>query len=200
MRLLIDATALLLRSAGIKSYTYHWMRAMRSQCGGHRIDGFPFVGSASRLGHEASPLAPLGTYTRIARLQAINHGMGPLLDLVCARYDVFHASNQVRVAPRRTRLTATIHDLTCWLMPEFHTAANVRADRNFARVILERADGLIAVSEHTRQDAIRVLRIQPGKIRVIHSGIGDGFFSDNRAEAERVRARLGLERPYILSL
>ncbi|MCX6620077.1 MAG: glycosyltransferase family 1 protein, partial [Acidobacteria bacterium] len=147
-----------------------------------------------------STLAPLATLSRIGVLQAINHGFGPLLDLICVPYDIFHASNQVRVAPRRVRLTATLHDMTCWLMPEVHTEANVRADAGFARNILARADRLIAVSEHTRQDAIRFLGLRPEKIQVIHSGIGDAFFQSNAGEAERVRARFGLQRPYILTL
>ena len=45
----------------------------------------------------------------------------------------------------RARLTATVHDLTAFLMPELHTPGNVRADRIFAERILKRADGLIAV-------------------------------------------------------
>lgn len=200
MRLLVDATSLLLRSAGIKGYTWHWINAMRAEAGGHRIDTFPFVHPAARLDHERSLMTPLATSWRIALLQGINHGMRPLLDAICRGCDVFHASNQIRVAPRHTRLTATIHDLTCWLMPELHTRANVQADRNFARKVLSRADALIAVSENTRLDAIRVLRLAPEKIHVIHSGIGEAFFTAKPGDAERVRKRFGLTRPYVLSV
>jgi len=80
-----------------------------------------------------------------------------------------------RHPPRRARLTATIHDMTCWMMPELHAAANLRADRNFEG-ILRRADGLIAVSESTKRDAVRVLGLRPEKIAVIHSGIAAPFF------------------------
>lgn len=200
MRLLVDATSLLLRSAGIKGYTWHWMNSMHAQAGGHRIDAFPFVHPAARLDHEQSQMATPATYARIALLHGINHGLRPLLDAICRGYDVFHASNQIRVAPRRPRLTATIHDLTCWLMPELHTQANVHADRNFARTILNNADALIAVSENTRLDAIRILRIPPEKIHVIHSGIGEAFFAVKPALIERVRRRFGLTRSYVLSV
>src|SRR5208283_4524287 len=90
---------------------------------------------------------------------------------------VFHATNLLRRRPRYAKLTATIHDLTCWLMPEVHTPGNVLADREFADTILRRADGLIAVSENTRQDAIRLLGIAPDRIRTIHSGIAEEYFS-----------------------
>jgi len=52
----------------------------------------------------------------------------------------------------------------------------VKADREFAEVILQRADGLIAVSENTRQDAIRLLGIAPDRIRTIHSGVAEEYF------------------------
>ena len=61
-------------------------------------------------------------------------------------------------------------------MPEVHRQSTLRADHNFVERILKRADGLIAVSENTRQDAIRVLRIQPERIRTIHSGVADEYF------------------------
>jgi alpha-1,3-rhamnosyl/mannosyltransferase len=110
---------------------------------------------------------------------------------MCAGSAVFHASNQVRVFPRRTKVTATIHDLTCWLMPDLHTEANVRADREFADGVLKRAAGLIAVSENTRQDAIRVLGIAPERIRTIYSGVDERFFG--------AAPRQG-GRPYVLCL
>ena len=61
-------------------------------------------------------------------------------------------------------------------MPELHTEANVRADKSFADRVLKRARGLIAVSENTRQDAIRMLGVKPENVRTIYSGIPDAFF------------------------
>jgi glycosyltransferase involved in cell wall biosynthesis len=177
MRITIDATSLLLRSAGVKNYTYHWLRHLRRQAGsGDRIAAFPFLGDVATLDHEASALSFWQTAPRLASLYAVN-ALGPLaLDAAIGRSDVFHASNQVHHAPRRARLTATVHDLTALLMPELHTPGNVRADQFFAERILKRADGLIAVSENTRQDAIRVLKIAPEKITAIYSGIPQQFF------------------------
>jgi glycosyltransferase involved in cell wall biosynthesis len=90
--------------------------------------------------------------------------------------DIFHAGNLVRRAPGKARLTATIHDLTSWIMPEVHTQSTLRADRTFEERILKRAHSLIAVSENTRQDAIRLLKIPPERIRTIHSGVAEEYF------------------------
>lgn len=160
MRIVVDATPLLLRSAGIKSYTHYWLRAMRQAAKrGEKIDAFPSLTRTRELHHDGSMLPMWQTYPRLAALFAVNYGGPAVLDLVIGPADVFHASNQIHHAPAKARLTATVHDLTCWKMPELHTAANVKADQRFADRILKRADGLIAVSEATREDAIELLAI-----------------------------------------
>ncbi|MGA2595873.1 MAG: glycosyltransferase family 1 protein [Bryobacteraceae bacterium] len=190
MPVLIDATSLLLRSAGVKSYTYNWLRSLRQIAEPSEIKAFPFLNGLGRFTHEESVLSPLETYPRLAMLYAVNAPGNPMLEWIAARADVFHVSNQLRRnIPKRPKITATIHDLTCWLMPELHTAANVRADRFFAEHTLKRADGLIAVSENTRQDAIRILGIAPEKIVTIYSGVPDDYF--DAVPAER-------SKPYVL--
>ena len=190
MRVTIDATSALLRSAGIKGYTYHWLRHLRLQAGaGEEIRAFPMLDAWGRLDHERSALSRAGTLGRLAVLHAVNVFGSPILDRVLQGSDIFHASNLVRRAPHRARLTATIHDLTSWIMPEVHTPANARADQAFAERILKRAHGLIAVSENTRQDAIRILGIQPERICVIHSGVAAEYFDAK----PRIRAK-----PYVL--
>jgi glycosyltransferase involved in cell wall biosynthesis len=183
----IDATSALLRSAGIKSYTYHLVRALRRIATKDEIRAYPYLKDFGALDHEASTLSRFSTLGRIIALYLSRST--PLLDVMLAGSDVFHASNQVRRAPRGVKLTATVHDLTCWLMPELHTEANVRADRTFAEKILRRADGLIAVSENTRQDAIKLLGIAPEKIETIYSGVAEEYF--NAQPSRRTR-------PYVL--
>ena len=192
MRVLIDATSLLLRSAGVKSYTWHWLRALQSLPSAGTFEAFPMLGDAAMaLDHSKSVLGPIGTWARLGGVFATNVLGSAALDAWCRGYDVFHCSNMVRVPTTRARLTATVHDLTSFLMPELHTPGNIQADRYFAERILKRANRLIAVSENTRRDAIRVLGIDPGRIDVIHSGVDERFFTARPL----VRAR-----PYVLFL
>jgi alpha-1,3-rhamnosyl/mannosyltransferase len=161
----------------VKGYTYHWLRHLRAQAApSDNIRAFPMLKDWTHLDHEHSalPLAP--TILRLGLLHSANVLGPPILDLLLRGTDVFHASNLVRQAPSKSRLTATIHDLTSWIMPEVHTQSTLRADRTFKERILRRADGLIAVSENTRQDAIRLLRIEPERIRTIHSGVAEQYF------------------------
>lgn len=189
MNITIDATSTLLRSAGVKNYIYHWIRALRALSGRDEIRAFPFLGDLTDLDHEGSALGSTGTMTRLALVHAVKLFGAPLLDFATSGSNVFHTSSQVRCAPRHAKLTATVHDLTCWLMPEVHLPANVKADALFAERILAKVDGLIAVSENTRQDAIRLLGIAPEKITTIYSGVAEEYFD----AAPTPRAR-----PYVL--
>ena len=197
MRVTIDAIPLLLRSAGVKNYLYHWTRHLLQERGGSDVRLFPFLHAPGLLDHEASAAGVFTTFTRLGLLYLLNHfeiemplGMGKT-------GDVFHTCKLLN-PPRRARLTATLHDLTCWILPETHSPANVAADRTFADRILSKADGIIAVSEATRDDAVRLLNLPPEKMCVIHHGIAEPFFQVNKQDAELVRSRLGLARPYVL--
>jgi glycosyltransferase involved in cell wall biosynthesis len=177
MKIAIDASSTLVRSAGVKNYTYHWITHLRRQTGpGDEVTAFPLLHHLGQLNHEGRALSFPAAALRLALLHAVNL-LGPTaLDAVIPGADIFHASNLSHHGPRRARLTATVHDLTTFLMPELHASANIRADRTFSEQILRRADGLIAVSENTRQDAIRVLKIPPERIVTIHSGVAQEYF------------------------
>lgn len=198
MRIDIDATPLLLRSAGIKSYFYHWIRHLRAAAGGDAIRVFPFLGRFGALTHEESVAGAWSTWPRLGLLYFLNVPGNPAMDLLVSGADLFHCSNQVRVPPRRIPLTATIHDMTCWLMPELHTPANVKADRNFADTVLRKAVGLIAVSENTKRDAVRILDLDPSRVSVIYSGIPEAYFQVTREGVRRIAELYRLDKPYIL--
>jgi alpha-1,3-rhamnosyl/mannosyltransferase len=189
MRILIDATPLLLRSAGVKTYTYHWIQHLFEEARNEQILTFPKIDSLTALDHERSMVSPARTFYQLGMLYAANRMPLPLLDWTIPRVDVFHASNQVRNPPKKARLTATIYDLTCRLMPELHTAENIRADESLVKNLISRADGLIAISENSRQDALRLLKLAPERIRAIYPGVADVYFGARAKPAER---------PYVL--
>ena len=199
MRISVDASPLLLRSAGVKNYLYYWIHALQRTSGGNTVEAYPFIGNLGELTHESSVLNLMRTVPRIAWLMASNR-FATARRMATGDANIFHVTNQVHGGVKGKALTATVHDMTCWLMPEFHTPDNVIADKRFAERILTRADGLIAVSENTRRDAIRVLHLNPDKIVAIHSGVPDDYFQVTDAEAVRVRTQLKLSKPFILHI
>ena len=124
-------------------------------------------------------VAALRAQARVEEIEVVRSGKlgrvlgSPWLDLKLRGTDVFHASPATSSAPRSAKLTATVEDV--------HSKAAYR----FAEKILERAHGLIAVSESTRQDAIRLLGIDAEKITTIYPGVAPEYFDAKPAHRER---------------
>ena len=76
---------------------------------------------------------------------------------------------------RKVKTVVTFHDMTFFLFPHLHT----RVKRWFfplaIRLSAARADRLIACSESTRQDAIRLLHLPGKKIASVYLGISPDF-------------------------
>jgi len=98
------------------------------------------------------------------------------------------------------RLTATIHDATCWLMPHVHTPSNVRETRLFFERMRSRVEAWIAVSNNSRNDAIEAARVPAGRIEVIYPGVPDAFFEATPQAAASVRRKYALAKPYVLDV
>ena len=199
MRITIDASPLLLRSAGVKNYIYYWLANLVLNRGVNSVSAFPFLDGAGALNHEASVLGSLETIPRLAMLYWVNLPGSWTLNWMNRNTDLFHATNQIRQAPTGTKLTATLFDMTCFLMPEFHTLGNIAAEKHFS-AMLKQANGLISISENTRQDAIRILGLDAAKIKTIYPGIPESFFEVTDAAAAATAIRYHLNKPYILAL
>jgi glycosyltransferase involved in cell wall biosynthesis len=198
MRIAIDATPLLMRSAGVKNYVYYWIRSLQELAGVRNVSAYPFV-PLRELNHETSTMNYWQSLARLSFVVASNYSPLPLLNLTSFRTDIFHMSSiLVRKPPTRARKTATLHDMTCWIMPELHLPSNVAAAKESADRVARRADGLIAVSEWTKQDAVRLLGLDPDRFSVIYPGVADAFFEVTAADIARVREQYQLTRPYVL--
>jgi alpha-1,3-rhamnosyl/mannosyltransferase len=196
MRLCLDCVPFLVRSAGVKAYLFQLNIYLRRFAAAHTVESFPWLDGVQAFHHEGSVIPPLGTAARIGLLYFFNIPGNHLLDLVCRRADVFHASNQVRHPPRKALLTTTIHDMTAWSHPEMHTPGTVLADQRFAENIIKPARGIITPSESSRKDAIERLGLNPARVRAIHHGISDEYFAS--PDPQLARARYKLNKPYIL--
>src|SRR5450755_5102176 len=197
MRLYIDAIPLLVRSAGVKNYLFHWIVHLRRLLGHDQVRLFPFLDRLPALDHESSVTNRPGTLARQALFFGLNLWPNHIADLMAPPDGIFHAT-KLLYPPRSLRLTATLHDMTCWLLPEFHQAANVAAEKQFAERIWKRASGLIAVSGSTRRDAIKILGLPPEAIHVVYPGVAQPFFDATPESSAPARLKYGLSRPYAL--
>lgn len=132
---------------------------------------------------------------------------GPRLSSVCwfgaiwplprPKCSVLHVPDE-REPPWRMPVVATVHDLYAALNINYtDEKKRLRKLRHYEH-LRDRCAQLICVSENTRQDFLRLVGGEPGRLKVVHPGVSGLFRPHEPAETEAVRARHGLERPYLL--
>lgn len=99
----------------------------------------------------------------------------------------------------------TVHDLSFLKYPEFFSAR-----KNFwhrlvkAKKLLKRFSLVIAVSENTKRDIVELGGINPDKVRVIYSGVGEEYkklpLINYQFSVKRVRDKYNLPERFILYL
>ena len=110
---------------------------------------------------------------------------------------VHHIKNLSAVAlPGRS--IVTIYDMTTVLHPELYSRTDVLYWRHVQPRLLRRADRIIAISQQTANDLIRLYNLPPNLIAVIYPAYDPRFRPLPSSEAERVRIKYGLGPRYIL--
>jgi len=210
LHIAIDYTAAVQQRAGIGRYTRELIGALlrlpESQEAGHRYTLFAAAGGqavpadlppsptirfrflpisdewAARLWHRARLPIPVEVFT------------GPV--------DLFYSPDFV-LPPSRpgTRTLLTVHDLSFLRYPDHFVPKLVRYLERVVPASVARADRVLADSEATRADLIRLLGTPPEKVEVLYSGVDARFRPEPEpGEQERLRTRYGLDRPYVLSV
>lgn len=118
--------------------------------------------------------------------------------------DVVHYADGVGVFASRTdyRKVATVHDLTSLLYPEAHSGLP------FVRRLywlmsglfaLKNYDRLIAVSENTKRDLVKHMKVPPDKISVVHEGVSP-LFKPGQHASPAISQKYNLPPNFILSV
>ncbi len=97
-------------------------------------------------------------------------------------------------------VVTTIHDLTPMVMPCFS-----RRTAFLLKFLLSRSAKvsarIITVSEHSKQDIVRICDVPPSKVHVVYEGYDRVLFNDaqpDTASHQALLIRLGITKPYIL--
>lgn len=92
----------------------------------------------------------------------------------------------------------TVHDLSFLRYPQAFKPLKRLYLRLMTRRSVRQAGVVIAVSESTRQDVIRLLGVSPGKVRTVLNGVESAYRPLEPASREDFRQRVGLVDPFIL--
>jgi glycosyltransferase involved in cell wall biosynthesis len=120
------------------------------------------------------------------------------LEIGRLRLDLLHSPDFIPPFRRNCRSVITVHDLAFLLYPHFLTKEAARYYGQIDQAV-RRTDHIIAVSESTRQDTIKLLGVPERKITVIHEAANPIYQPMDAGEARRRVAEIyGLDRDYIL--
>ena len=125
--------------------------------------------------------------------------MGPLATRR-ARVDVMHFPVNVVSLPPGAPQVVTVHDLAFHHFPEQYPAAKQRYLRLMTRLSVSRARRVIAVSEATRQDIIRLYGLPAERIVTVPNGIGSEMQPLPPDEVAEFRREQGLPEDFLLFL
>ncbi|MEK7377033.1 MAG: glycosyltransferase family 1 protein, partial [Candidatus Margulisiibacteriota bacterium] len=115
-------------------------------------------------------------------------------------FDVFHSPDHVLPLPRvKCKTVITVHDLSFVKHPELFGAGKRIYKRFIAPYSVKRADKVIAVSQNTKNDIVKLYKTDPAKITVVYNGAGNEFFKiGDKDVLDQARNKYGLTDNYIL--
>ena len=150
-----------------------------------------------------TPPLPVGEY-RVVGCHRRSHGnLAAYEDAVALNNDiqrigpdVYHAIDFHLPGRSPRPVVVTLHDLIPWVWG----GGVMRGERLrywIGRRLLRRADAVLAVSQATADDAVRLRAVARQRIRVVPEAAGPAF-APKPGAAQRVKHRWGMDRAYLL--
>lgn len=197
------------RRAGVGNYAMSLVTAMAGQAQEHEFrlfsSGWSTPSGASAIGahradnvrecHARVPNKLFNASTRLLHW--------PSVERLCGAPDVFLHPNLSFLSMRGgAPRVLTVHDLAFIRFAGFYSPKRWLWHRlaHMGRAVAQAA-GIIAVSEHTKQDVIETFGVSEDRVRVIHSGLDQRFAPVMDAHRLRsLRDRYDLPESFILSV
>jgi glycosyltransferase involved in cell wall biosynthesis len=204
MKIAIDIRTILPTRSGVGNYVLHLIENLLRVDSGStyyfisRPENLTFF---ENLGKQGVPLFTIFSHE--------NHPLGDLwehfiLPLRLKKFgvEIFHGpASLIPFRKENYRVVVTIHDLVAFLFPNTIPLKYGAYMRYLLRYAVRRADRIISVSAHTREDLIRILKVPPEKISVVHEAPTPLFRALDRQWArEQLQTRYGLKKKFIYHL
>ncbi len=124
------------------------------------------------------------------------------VNLFTGDFDLLHIPYHFAPLVRGRRTIHTVYDLTPVINPGWHTPRNAAEFRRSLRLITRRTDRVLAISESTGRDLVRLFDFPADRVTVIHLGVDRNRFfpldEAGRAAARKRLAGCGIEGEYLL--
>ncbi len=200
MTIYVDISAGVHNRAGLGRYAASLARALVAQDPGR----FAFFYNQSG---DVRPLAGLvGVPTRTVRagykpwrmVVWLGQLAGLGFDRLLPDADLYHATEHLLMPMRHVPTVLTVHDLIFRIFPQHHKRLNYWYLNAAMPLYCRRASAIIAVSQATRSDLVRLYGLDPAKITVVDEAAAPHFAPATPAQVAAVRARYHLPERYVL--
>lgn len=118
--------------------------------------------------------------------------------------DIFHGlSGEIPNGIQKTKIKSvvTIHDLIFVRFPELYSFFDRKIHLNKVKFAANNADKIIAISEQTKKDIIKFLKIDESKIEVIYQGCHGSFKEEKSLEFKtEVKQKFKLPEKFVLNV
>lgn len=122
---------------------------------------------------------------------SIEKFLGPL--------DIYHSSDWVQ-PPSKAKKVTTYHDLVPILYPQWSVPKIVEVHKRRLRLVEKEVDTIIAVSEATKRDLMKIAKIPAEKITVIYEGVDDKFKIQPEKSVAEFRKKYNLPPDFVLAI
>lgn len=204
MKVAIDVRTVLPNRSGVGNYVLHLIQNLT------QVDPEPTyfflafkknIPSLELLGLDKNPLLTVFSHE--------NHPLGDFWEhfilpvrLKKKKVDIFHGpASLIPFRKESYRVVVTIHDLVAFLFSETIPLKYGAYMRFLLRQAVKRANKIISVSYHTRQDLIDILKVPPEKITVIHEAPSPIFHPHDKDQVRKIlKERYGITKKFIYHL
>ena len=186
------------RSAGIARYILNLLRALPFAAPDCELHVYT---RETRAGDVFDRLHPHWTrlQTQKATTRILWEQLAFPLHLARTHFDLCHAMAYVSPLVSRTPSVVTVYDLSFVLYPDYFRSPNRIYLTWGTRISTSRARRIIAISESTKRDLIRLFNLSPEKIDVVPPGVESGFFPNGDGNStDRFRRAKNLPEHFIL--
>ena len=204
MKVAIDVRTILSNRSGVGNYVLHLIQNLK------KVDpesiyyflslkkNLPFLGS---FASEQNPLLTVFSHESHPLGDFWEHFVLPVR-LMKKGIDIFHGpASLIPFRKDHYRVVVTIHDLVAFLFPETIPLKYGAYMRYLLRHAVKRANKIISVSYHTRQDLIDILKVPSEKITVIHEAPSPIFRPYDPMEVRTfLKERYGIQKKFIYHL
>lgn len=124
-------------------------------------------------------------------------------DIVKEKCDIFFAPTSYitpALLPKSVKTVLVVHDLVTFLFPQNHNLKAVLVERLFFRRALKKAAFVVAISQNTQRDILKMFKYDEAKMAVVYCGAGDEFKPLNKSFLEPFTKKTKLPGDFFLAV